>query len=514
MPSKITFGGVELTGDLRREPMGTGRAESRSVRIGLIGDFRGRGGRGPVESGRAPAARQTHPVDRDDIDAVLARMGAGLELRLTDPLSGAVDTPVSLMFRELDDFHPDRILARAPVFAAHRAIRDRLSNPATFAEAAAEIGRLAPVPEPPAPTPPPADVSPADLLDAIIRQSPSSSSTARSASAPSGALESLIDRITAPHAVRTDPRQAELIAVVDGATAGLLRAILHHPDFQDLESRWRAVKLLTRRLETGPDPGLSLELVNLTRAELEADLLSSTPIEGTAAFKLLVEPSVGTEGGRPWTFLVGDFRFGPSARDAALLWRLGQVARLARAPFLSAASPHLVGCDSLAVNPDPDDWGSPSIDEGWSGLRRSHEAAYLGLVLPRFLLRNPYGPASSPIEAFGFDELAGSPAHESYLWGNPAFAVAVLLGRSFDESGSFDPRRFDPELTDLPLPMERTADGETVAKPCAEAVLGSRAVGRLLDAGLMPLQSVRDRAAVRLAQLVSIADPPAPLALR
>ena len=514
MPSKITFGGVELTDDLRREPMRTGRAESRSVRIGLIGDFRGRRGRGPVESGRALAARRTHSVDRDDLDAVLSRMGAGLELRLIDPLSGALDTTVSLAFRELDDFHPDRILARAPVFAAYRAIRDRLSDPATFAEAAAEIGRLAPIPEPPAPIPPPAVVSPADLLDAIIRQSPSSSSTARPASGPSVALESLIDRITAPHAVRTDPRQPELIAGVDGAMAGLLRAILHHPDFQDLESRWRAVKLLTRRLEIGPVPGLTLELVDLTRAELEADLLSSTPIEGTATFKLLVEPGVGTERGRPWTFLVGDFTFGPSARDAALLWRLGQVARLAGAPFLSAASPHLVGRESLAACPDPDEWGSPTIDEGWSGLRRGQEAAYLGLVLPRFLLRNPYGPASSPIEAFDFDELAGSPEHEAYLWGNPAFAVAALLGRSFDESGSFDPRRFDPELGDLPLPMERTADGETVARPCAEVVLGPRAVDRLLEAGLMPLQSACDRAAVRLARLVSIADPPAPLDVR
>jgi type VI secretion system protein ImpC len=89
-----------------------------------------------------------------------------------------------------------------------------------------------------------------------------------------------------------------------------------------------------------------------------------------------------------------------------------------------------------------------------------------------------------------------------------------MMGRSFDESGAFDRRRFHPELADLSLPLERTPDGDLAAKPCAEAILGSRAAGRLLAAGVMPLQSIVDRAAVRLGQLVSVADPPAPLAVR
>jgi len=513
MSSNIRFGGIELTGDLQQQPIGSARTEPGSVRIGLMGDFSGRGLRGPVESGRALAARRLHQVDREDLDAVLARLGP--ELALTIP--GAGHAPIFLSFRELDDFHPDQIIARAEVFAAPRGIRARLEDPASFAEAAAELGLTQPTGPPSSSTPlPPADVPPADLLDAVLRQSsqPPSGPSGQSPSAPSDALEALIDQITASHSLRRDPRQAELIAGVDDTMAGLLRAILHHPDFQSLESLWRAVRLLTRRLATGPD--LTLELIDLPRAELEGDLLSTTPLEATAAFKLLVEPSVGTEGGRPWTFLVGDFTFGPSPRDAALLWRLGQIARLAGACFLAAASPRLVGCDSLAATPDPDDWDSAPADEGWSALRRSAEAPYLGLALPRFLLRHPYGPESAPIETFSFHELPGPTraAHESYLWGNSAFAVAAMLGRSFDEYGSFDPRRFDPELTDLPLPIERTEDSENVAKPCAEVLLGSRAAGRMLAAGLMPLQSIRDRAAVRLAQLVSIAEPAAPLAVR
>jgi|GEM_PF-4607782 len=102
---------------------------------------------------------------------------------------------------------------------------------------------------------------------------------------------------------------------------------------------------------------------------------------------------------------------------------------------------------------------------------------------------SPYGPESSPIETFSFHELPGPThaAHESYLWDNSAFAVAAMLGRSFDEYGCFDPRRFDPELTDLPLPIERTEDNENVAKPCTEVLLRSRAAGRMVAAALMPL---------------------------
>jgi type VI secretion system protein ImpC len=503
MPIKLEFGGIELTGDLQPQPSGAARAGSGAVRIGLIGDFRGRGSHGPIESGSTLAGRRGHRVDRDDLDAVLSRLGVALSLTLpADPAR-----PIRLAFRELDDFHPDRLLARADVFAALRATRDRLDDPATFADAAVELGVPPRAAEPPQPSPA-AQAPPENLLDLILQQS----STSRPApSARSSTWGAFLEQITAPHIYRENPRQAELVAGVDAAMAQLLRDILHHPDFQALESLWRAVHLLTRRLETGPD--FTLELIDLTRAELEADLLSTTPLESTAAIKLLVEPSVGTEGSQPWTLLVGDFSFGPSRRDTALLWRLGQVARLAGAPFLAAASPRFVGCDSLAATLDPDDWAPSPDDEGWSDLRRSGEAAYLGLALPRFLLRAPYGTESSPIETFAFEEFPGPPNHSAYLWGNPAFAVAFLVGASFDARGHFDPRRFSPDLTDLPLALERTDDGETRAKPCAEVLLGTRAADRLLDTGLMPFQSIRDRDAIRLARLISIADPALPLAV-
>jgi len=509
MPIKLEFGSIELTGDAQREPSEARLAESALVRIGVLGDFRGRGTRGPVELGRALAGRRCLRIDRDNFDSVLARLG--VELTLSLPAAGP--TPIVLTFHELDDFHPDRILARAEVFATLRATRHRLQDPATFAETAAQIGRNSrpAASSPQTPPPPAANLSPAALLDLILEQSTPSAQSSPAASVQTGAWGAFLDQITAPHARREDPLQAELIAGTEAAMAQVLREILHHPEFQAIESLWRAVHLLTRRLETGSD--LTLELLDLTRAELEGDLVSTAPIESTAAFKLLVEPSVGTEGGRPWTFLVGDFTFGPSRRDVALLWRLGEIARLAGIPFLAAASPRFVGCDALASNLDPDDWGSPPADEVWSDLRHSAEAPYLGLAFPRVLLRAPYGPESNSIETFPFAEFPEPAAHDSYLWGNPAFAVALLLGPSFDASGHFDSKCFDSSLTDLPLALECTEDGETRVKPCAEVLLTRRAVDRIMEAGLMPLLSVRDQGIVRLGQLVSIAESTAPLRL-
>lgn len=510
MPDKVESVGFALTGDIRTQPLQARLAESAPVRIGLIGDLRGRGTRGPVESGRALAGRRWLAIDRDNFEAVLAGLGVELALDLPDGPS----SPVVLAFRELDDFHPDRILARAEVFAALRATRHRLLDPATAADAVAELGvsSRAAAPPPPTSPPPEANLPPAALLDLIVQQSTQSERTTPATPTASRAWEEYIDQITAPHICRDVPHQAELIAGVEAAMARILRAILHHPEFQALESLWRAVHLLTRRLETGPE--LTLELLDLTRAELEEDLVSSSPLEKTAAYKLLVEPSIGIDEGRPWTFLVGDFTFEPSARDAALLWRLGQAARLVGAPFLAAASSQFVAGGALATNTDPDDWGAPEIDEAWSALRRSAEAPYLGLALPRVLLRAPYGPDSATIETFPFEEFPEPPAHESYLWGNPACALALLLGPCFDAVGRFDSERFGDSLTDLPVALERTEEGEARIKPCAEVLLNRRAAERIVRAGLMPLLSVRDQGIVRLDRLVSIAEPAAPLAFR
>ena len=137
-------------------------------------------------------------------------------------------------------------------------------------------------------------------------------------------------------------------------------------------------------------------------------------------------------------------------------------------------------------------------------------ASWLGLALPRILLRNPYGKRTDPVEAFDFEEIADVHEHEAFLWGNPAFACAQLLGAAFEEQGwSLQPGE-RLEIDDLPA-YTYQEDGESRLLPCAELCLTERAAEAILERGLMPLMSYKNRDAVRLARFQSLAFPPAPL---
>lgn len=517
MPVRISAG--ELRPDIaaQERPAPIALSDGMPFRIGILGDFRGAGRAQVAGSARGRNGRGWIAIDRDGFDQVMARLGVSLQLALP----GAEGTRIALSFQQMDDFHPDRIVERSELFHSLLEMRRRLADPATFDAAAEALGarrtegaRPAEPATPPTSAPPPTAKpavvgSSAELLDLIVQQK-EGSPTPAPVLAP-GALTELVENIVAPYIVHTDPRQAELVAGVDAAMAGLLRDILHHPEFQALEAVWRGLHLLTRRLDTGP--ALTIDLIDTTRTELEADLIAATPLESTRTYKRLVEATVGTEGGQPWALLVGNFAFAPAPRDVALLWRLGQIARLAGAPFVAAADARFAGSTSLAESADPDDWAEPPAPDGWASLRQSADAPYLGLVLPRILLRAPYGPETVPIHTFAFQEFTGQPNHESYLWGNPALAVALLVGRAFATSGWSWLEGYDPELGQLPLVVERV-EGEAVSKPCAEVLLGRRAVSLLLEHGLMPLVSVRDGDSAQLAEIRSVAYPPCALAIR
>ncbi|HEX8202674.1 MAG TPA: type VI secretion system contractile sheath large subunit, partial [Isosphaeraceae bacterium] len=470
MASSFSFGKVELVASLDEAEAPAVPDPETPFRILLMGDFRGRVSR---DVGGL-AGRRLVAIDRDNFDEVLDRLQPELHLRL----AGQAGDPVVLRFRELDDFHPDRIAAHADIF---RALRERRRAPGRATQTPATK------PSPPGPGGDVSELVPGNLLEQVLAAARPEAARPREED-PWGEF---LERIIAPHRVAPeDPRQADQKAGLDAAQGRLMREILHHPDFQALESNWRGLHVLTSRLET--DARLTLTLLDVTRAELAEDLGAADP-RTSALHKLLV----GTEG-HPWAVIVGALTLEPTADDTDLLAHLAALARRAEAPFLAAASPRFVGCDSIAATPDPDDWSlAPDSQGAREALRRHPDAAYLGLALPRFLLRLPYGRDGEPIEAFAFEELPEDPDHEAYLWGNPAFALAESLGRGFREDGwHLRPGRVG-EIEGLPTYVERRG-GEPLVKPCAEANLGQRAAEVLIDAGLMPLLSLRDQDVIRI----------------
>ncbi|MEJ7615872.1 MAG: type VI secretion system contractile sheath large subunit [Pyrinomonadaceae bacterium] len=309
-----------------------------------------------------------------------------------------------------------------------------------------------------------------------------------------------------------DADHETLIDAVDAATGQLMRAILHHPDFQALEAAWRSLHFLVSRLEL--DTELQLRILDVSRKELVADLLKSDDLRASGIYQLLVEQTVETPGGTPWAVVIGDYAFGPSDEDVSLLERLGSVARRMGTSFIAGADARLLGCASLADAPDPKDWQSLDDSPGgelWAALRRLPEAAHLGLVLPRLLLRLPYGAETDEAELFSFEEMPAGSKHQDYLWGNAAFVCAYLLGTSFSRDNWALRPSAALDVEGLPLHVYRE-DGETRTKPCAEITASERIAEAITERGLMPLLSFRDQDKVRLARFHSLADPPTRLA--
>jgi len=512
-PRSLQIGDINLT--TGEEPVTAERTEPGTpFRMILLGDFSGRAG----VAGPGLADRRPVQVDRDNFDEVLARYGVTLRIPPVAGDTGRIEIPV----KELDDFHPDRLFQQLKVFEVLRELRRRLSNTSTFAAAAAEVRAWAPAMPAAEPARPQAKepgavapgTSPANLLEQMLGLEPSSGEeAARSSDEPD--WNSLVSQIVQPYMVPgKDPQQPELLALVDEATGAHMRSILHHPDFQAIEAAWRAVYFLVRRLET--DSSLKVYLLDVAKEELAADLAGADSQRAGGLHKLLVAQTVGTPGGQPWAVVVGNYTFGSSPEDILLLLRLARVVRQAGAPFLAAAQPRIFGCASLAQMPDPDDWQDPSATvgrEAWETLRRLPEAAYIGLAVPRFLLRLPYGKSAGAAEQFHFEEFPGPAPHEHLLWGNPAIACALLLGQAFGQEGwALRPGVID-EIDGLPAYTYRE-EGESLLKPCAEVLLVDRAVERILDAGLIPLWSVQNSDVVRVPRFQSLASPQAPLAGR
>jgi type VI secretion system ImpB/VipA family protein len=459
--------------------------DNGSFSIAILGDFSARAHRGAIDTAAAAktplAKRRALRIDRDDLDAVLARVAPRLEIAI-DPLQ----PPIVITFKTLDDFHPDRLVERVPILQQLRQMREQLSSTGQQPQR---------VPRPQSrPDDRRADaaalLSGGSLLDRIVDNDPASSNPEqqRRGVSPQDELADFIDRAVQPHTIaEASAEQKGMLAKVDDAIAATMRVVLHHPDFQALEALWRGVDFLVRRLDT--DESLHVFLVDVTKDELIAGLDASAAIAR-------------------WSLVAAAYSFGPD--EVAMLGRLASLGASMGAPIIAAANPELAGTMSFAGDPDPDEWTIPS-PRAWDALRSADDASFLGLAAPRFLARVPYGKRSDECTFAPFEEIPpANEAHESYLWSNPALLCALAIGESVS---SGDAPATHATVDGLPLYVA-TIDGEPTVKPCAEALLSQRAVTHMLDRGLTPLATERDGDAIRLPRVQSVAMPPRPLSVR
>lgn len=491
------LGGRNAVGKSGGGSGGGGGGSGSAFRIALLGDFSGRANRGEIETGDALARRKPIRVDVDNIDAVIQR------LKITLALPLGQDAIITVPIGGMDDFHPDQLFEKVDVFTELGALRRRLQSSATAEKAIKEVqswagkGRKVRTPRHAAARG--AELPAGATLDdfANLLGKPTSAPGTKTKAAQAAA--DLVKKVVGPYIVPAkDPRRDAMLAQVDAALSDAMRALLHHPDFQTTESIWRGVDFLTRRLET--DSSLQIILYDITAQELAADLAGADDLAETGLAKLLIEqPALDAQQG-PLSLLIGLYTFEMTPPHAELLGRVAKLASASGAPFIAGMS-----TDVLSMLKDEE--VHPMILDAWRQLGSLPESNYLGLTVPRFLLRHPYGERTDPIDSFDFEEFTPAAGLSGMLWGHGGFIAALLLGETFRRQGAKMKPGGVLSVGDMPYYYFTDADGDQVALPCTERLINVRAAELLAKKRLMPLLSIQGKPEVRLGALCSLAGP-------
>lgn len=467
----------------------------------LSGGARSRRGAEPGLSG----ARLAH-LSVDNFEQVMRALQPETTIRV-----GAIEQ--RLVFASMEDFHPDQLYAT---------VRELSAREGTQVSAATESPAQPTAANEPSASPSAAtgkytedDASTlARLLGARpnSQRSPAAAASAPRSAAPataSSALDAMIRELVAPHIARGGTAAASSDASPDAAISDIMRRILHAAPFQQLEAAWRALRWLVCENPMGAD--LHVYVLDATRADLIADLRACRgELERSDLYRLAVRERAASPGGSPFSLILADLACSGSEEDVSLFAGLGAVAGQAGGCLLAGADPVLWGAKDLPNQSDRSDWSQVDSETAarMALLRGSAVAPFIGLCGPRVLGRVPYGPKSDPVDHFDFTELTLEPTNTDFLWLNGAFACAHLILDGVVDRGWLAGPGTQLDLGDLPhVPLWSGG-----AQPCAEVFLDEHSAEQILRSGIMPFMSYRNRNAIRLLRLQSIASPPVQLA--
>ncbi|MFG6447102.1 type VI secretion system contractile sheath large subunit [Roseateles sp. BYS180W] len=342
--------------------------------------------------------------------------------------------------------------------------------------------------------PAPANAESVTLLDQIVADSKVARSSSEHVRAKD-IISELVREVLQGSVVMSSNLTASLdarVAEIDQLISEQLSEIMHHPDFQRLESSWRGLHYLCKHTATGSQQ--RIQVLNCTKRDLIRDFQTAIDFDQSALFKKVYEEEFGTFGGAPFGALVGDFEFSRQADDMYLLEQLSHVAAAAHAPLISAAAPELFGLEGFTDMGKPRDLSKvfDTVDYAkWKAFRESEDSRYVGLTVPRFLGRLPYNPKDGTLtEGFNFVERVDGADHSRYLWVNTAYAFSARLTAAFETYGWCAAIRGVEGgglVDDLPTHTFKTDDGEVALKCPTEVAITDRREKELSDLGFIPL---------------------------
>jgi len=284
-----------------------------------------------------------------------------------------------------------------------------------------------------------------------------------------------------------------MIAAIDAKLTDQVNKIIHHPDYQKLESAWRGLHYMVNNTET--DENLKIRVMDISKQELAKNLrkFKGAAWDQSPMFKKIYEQEYGQFGGEPFGALVGDYHFDQSPPDVELLGEMAKIAASAHAPFITGASPNLMQMESWQELANPRDltkiFSTPEY-AGWRSLRESDDSKYIGLCMPRFLARTPYGANTNPVEEFDFEEDTAGADHNKYAWANAAYAMATNINRSYKLYGWGSRIRgieSGGAVENLPLHTFPSDDGGVDQKCPTEIAISDRREAELSKAGLLSM---------------------------
>ena len=281
----------------------------------------------------------------------------------------------------------------------------------------------------------------------------------------------------------------EMIAELDKKLCHQVDAILHNAAFQKMESSWRSLKFLVDRTDFRENN--KIEILNVEKQKLLEDFEDAPEITKSGLYKIAYTNEFGQFGGQPYGTIIANYEMNPGPQDIKLLQNVASVATMAHAPFIAAAGPEFFGVDDFSKLPNLKDLASiyemPQFTK-WNSFRESDDSRFVGLTVPRFMLRLPYGSGTVPSKKFNYQEDV-SAGNNSFLWGNASFAFASRLSESFAKY-RWNTNIIGPQgggaVTNLPI-YNYEAMGEVQTKIPTEILVSERREFELAEQGFIGL---------------------------
>ncbi len=281
------------------------------------------------------------------------------------------------------------------------------------------------------------------------------------------------------------------ITEIDEFLTAQINEILHHPAFQKLEGSWRGLHYFVMNTETCSQ--LKVRVLNTSLEVLREDLTKAIEFDQSNLFKKIYEEEYGTFGGSPYSCLIGDFYFSNHVQDIRLLELISGVVATAHTPFISAVSPLFFNLDKFEDLPFPRDlaklFESPDYVK-WNAFRNSEDSRYVALLLPRILMRLPYGDNTLPVVGFNFNEDVGVGDTDKFCWGNPAYALGQRITNAFSLYGWTAAIRGvegGGMVENLPTYIFKTLEGDKSVKCPTEVAITDRREKELSDLGFLSI---------------------------